>query len=312
VTALSLVELDDPEQALQITERALAGVSEGDRSYFVMYATLEVAHATALAVLGQRERADEIFRVRLARLRACGEHVRAFIIHEYRTKVARLVGDREALMEAIHDMREAALASGNPAVIALADRVTELRARQRSSPLPPASHREVPALAPVAIVSPRALDRTAVSMFLRDCKEQDVRAQHALHMLGQYASSGEAFLYMVAHGALQLAASLDESPPSAALENRLATLVVGGREPESVEIEGAKGEMRRYRVFRLLDDGPDQHCVGLVALHESSAAAYAIPHSLVAEIGRVLKSAGTGLTNPPSAFPSKSPGPGER
>jgi hypothetical protein len=307
VTALSLVELDEPEQALQITERALAGVSEGDRSYFVMYATLEVAHATALAVLGHRERADEIFRIRLARLRACGEHVRAFVIHEYRTKVARLLGDREALMEAIKDMREAALASGNPAVIALADRVTELRARQRSSPLPPASRAGVQATAPVLIVPPRALDRTAVSMFLRECKEPEVRAQHALHMLGQYASSGEAYLFTVAQGALQLAASLDESQPSAVLEGRLATMIFGGREPDSLELEDAKGDTLRYRVFRLLDDAPYEQCVGIVALRESVTGVEEVPSSLVAEIGRVLKSGGTGLTNPPSFFSSKGP-----
>ncbi|HKU43951.1 MAG TPA: hypothetical protein VJR89_37580, partial [Polyangiales bacterium] len=124
IAALALVEIDQPEQALALTERALAAVSDEDRSYFVFYAPLEAAHATALAVLGYRERADEIFRVRLARLKACGEHMRAFIIHEYRTKVARLIGDREALIAAIKDMREAALASGNPTVIALADRVT--------------------------------------------------------------------------------------------------------------------------------------------------------------------------------------------
>jgi hypothetical protein len=306
ITALALVELDEAEQALQLTERALAGVTEEDRAYFIMYGSLEVAHATALAVLGHRERADEIFRIRLARLRACGEHVRAFIIHEYRTKVARLVGDRDALFEAIKDMREAAIASGNPAVIALADRVTELRARQRSSPIPPAENGARPQ-APVPIVPPRALDQTAVSMFLRDVKQPELRAQHALHMLGQYASSGEAYLYLVAHGTLHLAASLDDLPSSAALERRLATMVMGGREPDLIELDDEVGETLRYRVIRLLDDSPDERCVGLVALRESISAVEDVPRSLVAEIGRVLRAGGTGLTNPPSAFPSKLP-----
>jgi tetratricopeptide (TPR) repeat protein len=306
ITALALVELDEAEQALQLTERALAAVTEEDRSYFIMYATLEVAHATALAVLGHRERADEIFRVRLARLRACGEHVRAFIIHEYRTKVARLLDDHDALIEAIKDMREAAISSGNPAVIALADRVTELRARQRSSPLPPSGH-EAPPAAPVPIVPPRALDQTAVSLFLRDVKQPELRAQHALHMLGQYASSGEAYLFLVAQGTLHLAASLDDLPASVALETRLATSIVGGREPELVEVEDDRGETQRFRVIRLLDDSPDERCVGLVALRESISAIEDVPRSLVAEIGRVLRAGGTGLTNPPSAFPSKLP-----
>jgi hypothetical protein len=307
VTALSLVELDEPEQALQITERGMAGVSEEDRAYFVLYSTLEVAHATALAVLGHRERADEIFRVRLARLRACGEHMRAFIIHEYRTKVARLIGDKAALIEAVEDMREAALASGNPAVIALADRVTELRARQRSSPLPPAAAAVAAPPLPAPIASPRAPERTAVSMFLRDCKEPELRAQHALHMLGQYASSGEGYLYLVTERALQLVAALDETAPSAALEHRLASSIAGSDESELVEVDDGSPDTKRYRVFRLYGDAPEARCVGIVALREAVSTVENVPRSLVAEIGRVLRAGGTGLTNPPSAWPSKSP-----
>jgi hypothetical protein len=308
IAALSLVELDEPELALQITERALAGVSEDDRSYFVMYAALEAAHATALAVLGHRERADEIFRVRLSRLRACGEHVRAFIIHEYRTKVARLVGDREALMQALQDMREAAIASGNPAVIALADRVTELKAKQRSSPLPPAKELKAPPAAAAPLTPPRVKERTAVSVFLRDVREPEIRAQHALHMLGQFASSGEAYLYMVVHGtALQLAAALDESPSPPELEARLTTLISTSREPEQIDIETSEGTLERYRVLRLIDDEVGDRCVAVVALREEVSTVEDVPQSLVAEIGRVLKSGPTGLTNPPSVFPSKLP-----
>jgi tetratricopeptide (TPR) repeat protein len=306
ITALSLVELDEPEQALQITERALAGVSEDDRSYFVMYAALEAAHATALAVLGNRDRAEEIFRVRLSRLRACGEHVRAFIIHEYRTKVARLIGDREALMQALKDMREAALASGNPAVIALADRVTELKAKARSSPLPPATEPKAPPPAALPNVPPRARERTAVSVFLRDVRELEVRAQHALHMLGQFASSGEAYLYMVVHGtALQLAAALDETPSPPELEARLTTLISTDREPVLIDIETGEGKLKHYRALRLIDDEVGDRCVAIVALREDVSTLEDVPQSLVAEIGRVLKSGGTGLTNPPSVFPSR-------
>ncbi|HKP57246.1 MAG TPA: protein kinase [Polyangiales bacterium] len=306
ITALSLVEIDEPEQALLLTERGLAAVSDEDRSYFVLYAILEVAHATALAVLGHRERADEIFRVRLARMRACGEHMRAFIIHEYRTKVARLIGDREALIAAIKDMREAALASGNPTVIALADRVTELRARQRSSPLPPAQQ-ELQAPPPAATVAPpaprKAIERTAVSVFLRECREPGLRAQHALTMLGQYASTNEGFLYWVSGENLTLAAALDDAPPSAALEVEMIALLPKAEEVSFVELFDVQGKTRRYRVFRLSGETAEEGVVGLVALRETDSAVEDVPRSLVDEIGKVLRAGPTGLTQHPSAFP---------
>jgi hypothetical protein len=222
--------------------------------------------------------------------------------------VARLVGDREALMHALEDMREAALASGNPAVIALADRVSELKAKQRSSPLPPAGEPKLPpppAAEPSA--APRVRERTAVSVFLRDVREPEVRAQHALHMLGQFASSGEAYLYMVNQGALHLSAALDESPPPPELEARLFTLIAIEREAVLVDLETEEGKLRRYRVLRLIDDERGDRCVAIVALREDVTSVEEVPQSLVDEIGRVLKSGGTGLTNPPSMFPSKLP-----
>jgi hypothetical protein len=128
-------------------------------------------------------------------------------------------------------------------------------------------------------------------------------------MLGQYASSGEAYLFLISHGTLQLAASIDDMPPYGGLESKLATMIVGGREPELVEVEDAIGDSRRYRVFRLLDDPPEERCVGVVAMREASTAIEEVPQSLVAEIGRVLRAGGTGLTNPPTAFPSLLPEP---
>src|SRR5437763_1431598 len=89
--------------------------------------------------LGRRGAADEIFRVRIDRLRKRGEHASLVTLFQYQARMARLVGDREALAEALQSMRDAALTSGLPAVILLADRVAELRSKHRSSPLPPAS-----------------------------------------------------------------------------------------------------------------------------------------------------------------------------
>jgi hypothetical protein len=310
MTALSYVEIGEPERALLLVDRALANVSEEDRAYFVMYATLEVAQATALAVLGQRDRAEEIFRVRLTRLRASGEHPRAFIIHEYRTKVARLLGDRAGVLAALKDMREAALASGNAAVIALADRVAELRSRQRSSPLPPSREdaaaatpgRAGPLMPGAPLGSTGLEEETAVTMFLRDCKEPEKRAQHALVMLGQYASSGEGYLYWVTDENLQLAASLDERPPPSALERELGVILAGANEDRSsiVELPGSDASARRYRVLRLMNEDVEGDCVGIAALREADSALEEIPVSLVAEIGKVLRP--TGITQAASSL----------
>ncbi|HTU62273.1 MAG TPA: hypothetical protein VMF89_27630, partial [Polyangiales bacterium] len=136
--SLSYLELGDTERALAISKGAFELLNEHHLRYVVHHSTLEAAYAAALVASGQRERGEEMFRVLIERLRASGEHTRAFLMHEYRVKVARLIGDRTAVRGALKDMRDAALASGNPSAILLANTVSELRARARSSPLPPA------------------------------------------------------------------------------------------------------------------------------------------------------------------------------
>jgi hypothetical protein len=64
-------------------------------------------------------------------------------MYQYQARMAQLVGDRAALMLALQAMREAALSSSSAALILLAERVGELRAKQRSSPLPPPADAEV-------------------------------------------------------------------------------------------------------------------------------------------------------------------------
>jgi hypothetical protein len=137
-TALAYVELGQPERAKVICEHALRHVTDEDSEFVVMIVPLEAAYATTLAVLGERERAEAMFAVRLQRLRAAEEHVRVFQVLEYRVEMLRLLGDRPALVQAIAELRAAALASGNAAVVALAERVAELRLRP-SSPLPAAN-----------------------------------------------------------------------------------------------------------------------------------------------------------------------------
>jgi hypothetical protein len=105
-----------------------------------------------------------LLRKKIERLRQHDEHASLVIVHQHQARMAQLLDDRALLTEALQSMREAAMASGLPAVVALASRVAELRARNRSSPLPPQSK-------PLDSVMPRAraadsgdaLDRASTS-----------------------------------------------------------------------------------------------------------------------------------------------------
>ncbi|HET8933573.1 MAG TPA: hypothetical protein VFN67_09045, partial [Polyangiales bacterium] len=249
--------------------------------YVIQFSTLEAAHATSLAVLGERERGERMFRELTERLRASGEHTRAFLMHEYRVKVARLIGDRSGALSALNDMREAALASGNPSAILLADSVQDRRNRFRSSPLPPAKDDA----RDNETASITRSDETAVTTFLRREQVLRRRAQHALHMLGQYASSGEAYLYWVKEGALELAASLDLRDPPAGLEGLLSAIPANDQVSQQT-IELAQEDSQTYTVVPLYDEADS--CVGLAALRDATSERADIPEGLIADIGRAL------------------------
>jgi hypothetical protein len=127
VVALAHVHLGRPERALEICESALAHVSPDDREFVVFYAPLEGAYAVALAAVGRSSESARVFSERLERLRATGDLQRAVVMHHYRVALARLTGDRDALQAALQDMHETAVASGNPATLALAQRLSDER-----------------------------------------------------------------------------------------------------------------------------------------------------------------------------------------
>jgi hypothetical protein len=251
--------------------------------YIIHYSTLEAAHATTLAVLGEHARAESMFRDLMERLRASGDHTRAFLMHEYRVKVTRLIGDRAAELAALQDMREAALASGNPSAILLADSVQNRRTRARSSPLPPARV----ATPDPHTLSMTSLNETVVTEFLRQEHEPQRRAQHALHMLGQYASSGEAYLYWVKQGTLELAASLDQREPPSALEALLYAIPAN----DQLNSQQVKLTAQAYTVVPILSD--QDSCVGLAAFRDANGMSAEIPATLLADIGRALAAADT-------------------
>lgn len=277
MTALSYLELNQPVRALAICELAISQLTDEHRRYVGLYSTLEAAYAASLAMVGQRERAEQLFDELFARLRAANEHACAFLMYEYRIKVARLVGDRPGMLALLDEMREAALASGNPSVVALADRVRELHPMHRSSPLPPSRSDATP--------QAHTREETAVTMFLRRQKEPAQRAQHALHMLAQYADSSEGYLFLGDADTLHFAASLDERTPPDGLESLLSRLPANdAHAPSTVELD--EGELtQRYCVFPLCDE---RARVGLAVLRHTHAGIPELPSALLHEISREL------------------------
>jgi len=134
IVALSYAHLGRPERALEICEQALAHVSPDERAFFVLYSPLEAAYASALALTGNKEKSAEVFRERIERLQSAGEHSRVVIMHHYRARLARLMADQEAVQAALADMRHAANESNNPAVHALAQRLSEERSQPSEAP----------------------------------------------------------------------------------------------------------------------------------------------------------------------------------
>ncbi|HKP61630.1 MAG TPA: protein kinase [Polyangiales bacterium] len=127
ITALAHAYLGRPERGIEICRMALAQVSSEDRDYFVVYAPIEAAYATALGLAGQAAESREVFRANIERLRAAGEYLRAIVTHHHRVRVARIGGDPEALQVALADMRQTAVDSANPAAVELAERLSEDR-----------------------------------------------------------------------------------------------------------------------------------------------------------------------------------------
>jgi tetratricopeptide (TPR) repeat protein len=130
LTAFAYAHLGQPERALEICESALAQISDEEHEYIVLYAPLDAAYATALALTGQAARSREVFAACVERLRAAGEYLRAIVTHAYRLRAARLAGDDEGMRAARNDMRQTAAESGSSAAVELAQRLSEERGVQ--------------------------------------------------------------------------------------------------------------------------------------------------------------------------------------
>ncbi|MET0385209.1 MAG: protein kinase [Polyangiales bacterium] len=288
VIAQALVEHGQPERALRLCEDALKHASQEDLRYYVMYAPLETGYAMALAVLGQREQAEAIMRKRINSLRAHGEHASLVILYQFQARIASLVGDHRGLADALLAMREAALTSGLPAVILLADRVAELRAKRRSSPLPPAA-----TVANDRVPEPE-MEETAMTAFLQRRESGQKRSQSALWFLARYVCSEEAFLYRVKPGELQLMAAIPEGKEVPELTEALLAKVGDPSDASVLRLQSVDfmpsndTEERSYRVTLLAEARRPQHWIGVVVVREGPETLAEISESVISDVTRVL------------------------
>ncbi|HET8935441.1 MAG TPA: hypothetical protein VFN67_18465, partial [Polyangiales bacterium] len=274
--ALSYLELGQIERAYEICDHARGLLDEHHLPFVIHNSIIEAAYATILAAHGERKRGEALFRALMDRLRSDGEFTRAFLMHEYWIKVTRLVGDRPALAAAIKDMRDAALASGNPSAILLADSVCERSKRARSSPLPPANNES-----PEKVSATTSSDETVAATFLQR-QEHVQRAQYALQMLAQYTISGEGYLFWLKHGEVELAASLAQRDPPTALARLLKAIPANDNFSQRSLNDGEQA----YVVVRLHDAAAS--CIGMAAFNVERSQEPSIPEGLIEDIGRAL------------------------
>ena len=290
ITALALIEAGHGERARLLCERALAVVSEADRAYTIMYGPLEVAQATALAVLGAPQRANEILQARIDRLTACGDHVGLVALHQDRARIARLLKDRVALKAALQSMRQEALSAGSAALILLADRTAELRAHHIYSPLP-----EAPSAAQQTTARSSTQQERAVTRFLRGCHSTTERSRQALQMLARYTASDEAYLFACAQGEVTPLAALDDRQAPEHLASVIRELIAREAKPApgsfamlATDLPNQGGEPARFRVILLASDRAGEGCMGVAAMRESDTSSAELSEAMLADLCGVL------------------------
>jgi hypothetical protein len=285
VTALALIEAGDVRRARELCEHARAHVSEADAAYTVMYGQLEMAHATALAVLGERQRAEAITRSHVEHRRAAGDHAGLVAVHQDRARIARLLDDRTALDDALRAMRMAALDSACPALVLLADRTAELRAPLHS---PPPQLASLGSEADTQVTEP---SERGVAKFLRGARTPGERCRQALRLLARCTASDEAYLFACEGGELTLVTALEQRGFPEPLTTQLRALL--RREPQSFELcstqlPDGNGIQVPFHVILLAPAEAPGVWTGAAVLRDTGTSQASVTSAMLAELCSVL------------------------
>ena len=303
IIALSMCECGQAARALEITTRATSILDDNDHAYFVMYAPLVVAHAAAYAMLGDLERSDQIFGACTARLATAGEHAALAILHDKRARLARLRGDNKRFHDAVSQMRRAALAGSNMALIAMADQWADIFARTTHNSVPPAPYTIDIAEQSAAASNARTQRRdhgqpeelTAVTTFLLRTSGPE-RSRNVLDMLAQATATTCGYLYTCHGTKLALAASLTEDDEPELLESRIAALLArhpgAGQYLLDLRDPDAAGDAEaatRYHVIMLADPQARSQHIAVAALRKPSDDGFErVRPALLDEVSAVL------------------------
>jgi len=237
-------------------------------------------------VSGEYERAKKIVANRIESLRVHGEHASIVGLYQYQARMAQLVDDDAGVAQSLQAMREAALTSGLPAVILLADRVAELRAKRRSSPLPSPAERAPPRRA--------GEEKTAVTKFLAKAPPGRARGREALWLLSRYTGCEAVYLYRIEKNAPVLVASVpdaEEIPAvTLALFNRLPAALVTqpGVTYELGQPTAAEVANDRLLMLPIVENGPTTELVGAVVLRAGSETRPEVSKTMLRELAVII------------------------
>jgi hypothetical protein len=191
-------------------------------------------------------------------------------------------------------------------VILLADRVAELRAKRRSSPLPRAMEKEV------ATARRGGEEKTAVTKFLAKTPPGRARGREALWLLSRYTGCEAVYLYRLHNNAPVLVASVPDSDeiPAVTLALFNGLQATTGMQPGvTYQLEQpAVAEVANDRLLMLPigEGGSTTELVGAVVLRAGSETRPEVSKTMLSELAIIIAE-DIRTTIAPSAFSDIAP-----
>jgi hypothetical protein len=255
-----------------------------------MYMPLEGALAVAEGMCGNIALAEEIFEGIETRMHSEEEASAIALAYEYRTRLARKLGDREKLLSSLAALSELAQSSRDPVLIAHVDRIAALSTRMTIGSDRPLTQ-EAPDRSCEDTVVRGHVDRTLVTRVLDQCRVGDERADQALRLVAQCAGALRGYLLSDRGGSAQVIAQLDSEAPPEELERKMAELLAQGRGGMqgrlTVRADGSDGLERTFVVV-VLGGEPVTAGTGVIALEETEDELLKLRPALIDQVGRSL------------------------